>query len=75
MTKHNHAIAVHEGHSLLYERTTKYQWGLKKGDVENNCCGGVTIFKFCPLCGVDLSKITAKFLPQHSESKGGKGDE
>ena len=47
----NHALAVHEGHNLLYKRETGYTHKLNKKAEEDNCCGGVSLFNYCPFCG------------------------
>ena len=49
--KCNHAIAVHEGHDLEYWKSTKYAIGATKESLSDDCCGGVTLFNFCPFCG------------------------
>lgn len=48
--KHVHAIAVHEGHDILWDDSTKEQ-------LLSDCCGGVLFFNFCPFCGEDVRKI------------------
>ena len=53
----NHAIAVHEGHDLQYAETTKYQTGATRESLSEECCGGVTLFNYCPFCGVDVRGI------------------
>lgn len=56
-TKCNHAIAVHEGHNLLYAYKTKYVFPATKEALEQDCCGGVTLFNYCPFCGKEVNKI------------------
>lgn len=52
MLECNHALAVHEGHCLLYARSGKYgREKLTKKNAEDNCCGGVSLFNYCPFCG------------------------
>ena len=48
--KKKHIIGVHEGHDVLYE-------GATQGQLEDDCCGGVLLFTFCPKCGKQLPKI------------------
>jgi len=60
--KCNHAIAIHEGHSLLYARTTKYQKTLTREEENDGCCGGVSLFNYCPFCGKYVRDIVEKLL-------------
>ena len=41
-------VACHEGHNLiLHSQVTKEV-------LLQNCCGGITLFKYCPICGVKV---------------------
>ena len=65
----NHAVAVHEGHNLLYVRSTKYRQGIKFGDESDNCCGGVSLFNYCPFCGRFVRDIVEKIQSAIKEKK------
>lgn len=58
----NHAIASHEGHGLEYIRTTKWIVGATKDSLNDNCCGGVVLFNYCPFCGVEVRDLSEAIL-------------
>lgn len=59
----NHAIAVHEGHNLQYHRRTKYADNATTESLSDDCCGGITLFNFCPFCGKSVRGIIKKIKP------------
>lgn len=58
MSRHKHTVAVHEGHDLIYDGDTVD---------DSECCGGITYFKFCPVCGETL--ILQDHLKTYDEEK------
>lgn len=45
MSKCDHIVAFHIGHSLISKSEAT------KERLEDDCCGGVMMLLFCPLCG------------------------
>ena len=54
--KCNHIIAFHIGHSEISEKEANRDKEVLKDD----CCGGVMLLNYCPICGAGIRKIINK---------------